>query len=403
MSALGSITESASGHRVDLYALQRLTWEILPERKRLTACCQMRARNADSISIQRVHSDYGSSVDFGGVVACGSGWTCPKCAPKIARERGREITTALRQHQENGGQVLFVTLTFPHGREDVLQDQVAGITASRRRTRSGRWWKDIRDDLSMVGYISALEFTHSERNGWHPHLHELWLIGEGVSLEGVKRRIYDKWRAACLAEGLGEPSFEHGVDIRLVADDVEALARYPLFGSDLDRAARELTSSHTKVGRRSDSRTPWDLLLAASGGDQRARMLWREFARTVKGRASLVWSRGLKAAFGIGEASDEEVLDAAIEEEQREADHIADINGEDWANVCKFRARSNLLRWADAFGSVGVELVTSLLAELEADWYRLYGSIRQGCPMPADIEPERARRLLGRFSHRLAA
>lgn len=54
----------------------------------------------------------------------------------------------------------------------------------------------------------------------------------------------------------------------------------------------------------------WDLLKMSmlEGGEQFGK-LFQEFAISFKGRRQLVWSRGLKAMFGIGERTDEELAE----------------------------------------------------------------------------------------------
>jgi len=399
MGRLGSNTESASAPEIDRYGLQRVTWSMLPERPRLRACCTRLARsnegeNGDrTVKIQRVTHDSGQETyGFSGLMRCGSGWTCPICAPQIAAERAKEIAHAMRQHRESGGEILFVTKTFPHGMDGVLSDQIAGLTSARRRTRSGRWWQQTRELIELVGYIGALEFTWSERNGWHPHLHEIWFVKAGVDLPALKRRVHERWVQACEKECLGTPSFEHGVNIKFVDDDAEALARYPLFGSDLDRAAKELTHSHTKQGRSSDSVTPWDLLIAAYDGDKRAGWLWREFARAVKGRASLNWSRGLKDHFGIDEISDDEL--AAEQEQANEGvETVVEVSLKDWNRITFHRARQALIQYVKCFGADGAELVLELLREKDRKWLAEMHRKRMSPDAPPGHEILRQRRV----------
>lgn len=360
MSLLGNTTESASHelralrHRIGPYALQEVTWKLLPDRPRLTACCRITGKGKKP-SIVRHHGHGGSVVSIGGLARCGSVWTCPVCAKAASRRRSGEISNAIQQHHDLGGLVFFVTETFSHGREDVLADQVQKQAAAARRMRSGARWQRFKKRYGIVGQIKALEVTHSERNGWHPHHHEIFFCGPDADPEAFLDELYEMWAAACERENLGKPSREHGVNLRVVDPaDKDAISRYPVFGADLDRASYELASGSTKSGKGSDSRTPWDLLLHAATGDKRAAWLWKEFVDAFWGRASLFWSRGLKAHFGIDDISDADAAIEEAEEQESESDTICDLAGWQFILLRKYKAFDTVCRLADVFGSSAV-------------------------------------------------
>ena len=64
---------------------------------------------------------------YHGLMACGSVWTCPVCAAKIAERRRLELKQAIEAAKVKGFGVYFVTLTIPHGVGDDLHQLLANL------------------------------------------------------------------------------------------------------------------------------------------------------------------------------------------------------------------------------------------------------------------------------------
>ena len=107
-----------------------------------------------------------------GLQTCGSVWTCPVCAAKIAERRRVELLDAMEMHKAQGGAVSLLTLTTPHQRGDNL----AVLLAQQGKALVG-FLKDravvaVFAEMGWIGQVRALEVTHGRRsdrnNGWHP-------------------------------------------------------------------------------------------------------------------------------------------------------------------------------------------------------------------------------------------
>jgi hypothetical protein len=69
-----------------------------------------------------------------------------------------------------------------------------------------------------------------------------------------------------------------------------------------------MTRADTKDGRWFGSRAPFRILADfIATGDAQDLAIWREYEQASHGRHFLHWSPGLKAHFGIGERTDEEI------------------------------------------------------------------------------------------------
>lgn len=291
-------------------------------------------------------------ASFHKVAVCGSVWTCPICSRRINLGRQREIAAAydlfvgakaqLRPGVRNGDAML-VTLTLRHGVGDDLETLLDGLKLADRTAQKSYGYKrlvgykrtvnkvrvSVPSEVAYVGRISATELTHG-KNGWHPHLHQLWFFDRRLGADEVERiraDLFAAWRAACVKVGLPAPlEFSKGgralgVDVRRALSVEEYLTK---FAHERQWAPeRELASQHSKKGRA--GRTAFQLLADYAQGDREAGALFRTFAGATLGRHQLQWSRGLLER--LRELGYDEVL-ASDEELAAGRDEGASLLGE---------------------------------------------------------------------------
>ena len=310
------VVRSPAEKRVLRYERKAAAVAVLGKRHRVAACHTHPTKGASSVD---VWAKLGAALPghFQGLQTCALPWLCSVCAPKIAERRAGEIEAAMTVCKAQGGQVLMPTFTVPHGRKDPLTDTLDLIKKALRSMGMSRRYKQMQQQLGVVGRIIATEITHGEANGWHPHFHELWFFERpGVDLVQLELELYRMWRNACLKFGLGEPSRKHGV----VVQDGSRAAQYVAKMSDKEwTLADEIAKASSKSGRKG-SRSAWQLLdcmvdpLASQAHQKRAAALFREYAEATKGRRQLVWSPGLKKRYAIVDLNDEELC-AQVDED----------------------------------------------------------------------------------------
>lgn len=317
-----------------------------PKFKRFQACSEAPAPRAKFVSINRK----GDHAWFGGLVRCSMPWICPVCAPRIAEGRRDDLQAAIDNTIRKERGVILVTLTFPHGAGDVLQDILDRFSKAQRYFKSGRAAADRRKRLGFFGEVRTLEVTHGA-NGWHPHAHSLWFTEQKLSqeqIEALTDELYQDWRRSCLKAGLPEPSRERGVDVRNARYAGEYVAKWGF--------AAELASHTSKRGKLA-GRTPWQLLADATDGDRYAAWLWREFALGFHGKRQLFWSRGLRDRLAMApELTEQQILDL----EDARAHQVMTLDLDTWYVIRKARAQECVL-----------ELAVSDLRELYAYLNRL--------------------------------
>jgi hypothetical protein len=242
-----------------------------------------------------------------GIARCGSPWACPVCSPVVRERRAVEIDPALSGHLDVGGGAEFTTFTLQHHVGDSLASRLDVVSQSQRLVLTGEPWRRRKHRLGFLGGIKAVEVTYSERNGWHPHSHAVWLFERPLSaVERIELRAWllGRWRSIAARRGLGIVSARHGVDVQPVTSAGD-LAGYLTKVEGGWGAALELTRSDLK--RSAHGMTPLDLLrMLVETGEAKWAARWCEYERATFGKRAIVWSPGLRARLtGVeDEASD---------------------------------------------------------------------------------------------------
>ena len=333
-NSIDGLTDISQDNRADNFRLRDVASTILHDQR----ICKCGKKPTSSKVKVLKHVDTGKA-HFSGLQTCGSVWSCPSCSSKISERRRLEISTAVDAWIAKGGEVLLVTLTFPHSRDDKLKDLLLKQSeASKKFKGRSAYSKHLRSLYGIKGTIRSLETTHSDANGWHPHLHELWFVDRGFSIVNLRKYVYSAWASACIDSGLERPSIANGVDIR--SGDFAA-AYVAKWGLDY-----EIAKAHIKKGKAKTSKTPFQFLDEYAQGNRVAGALFREYAQAFKGKRQLFWSRGLKAFFNIEQKSDKELLEEQIEE----AKEIITIHYADWLNVVKHKSQAYILSLAELRG-----------------------------------------------------
>lgn len=332
--------------RVQRFILQAVARKFLPK-SRTDKCLRLRQKGKQ-VEVWKSHEF--KTASFSGLQTCGSVWACPVCAAKIAERRRGEIIAAMAAHKAAGGSVTMLTLTCPHQRTDNLADLLGKQAKALNSFWNDRHVKAVSKSMGIIGQIRALEVTHGRlspsSNGWHPHYHVLQFGGLGVDyaplewlqMADCEELFYQRWAAACVRAGLGEPSRAHGLKL----DDGSKAAKYVSKWGLED----EMTKGHTKKALHGE--TPFDFLRAylADSTDKQAGALFKEFAETFKGKRQLHWSKGLKKRYAIGEFSDDE-LSSQMEDEAR---LLGQITLPQWCDVLAVDGQGVVLQLAASGG-----------------------------------------------------
>jgi hypothetical protein len=277
------------------------------------------------------HSPELQRAFYKNLFTCGSVWLCTACSARVTERRAAELLQAVTIWTQERGFVAMVTYTLQHQQNDRLETLVSAVRDTHRRLKMGAPSQRFRERFGWHGSITALEVTYGA-NGWHPHLHELVFFnpvsaGTWKAFPDVAK---ERWLNALQASGR-DASWQHGLNVRDAQTDVyDYLAKYGKLPKKtrwtLDR---ELAKSAVKKAH-GDGATPWQLLTAYGDGDQRAGVLFQEYARVFKGRNQLTWSRGLRDELGLGNEDSDEAVAAEL---PPEVHLLAELNPVQWRKL----------------------------------------------------------------------
>lgn len=365
-ATLDNTTKSASA-RVD-----ESTGELLPEHDptlkwqlqavarlalvnhRIHVC--MRHLRSDKREVQVRRSEKSSRPYYAGLMACGSVWTCPVCAPKIQAVRALEVRSAIDQWTAQGGSVVLLTQTVPHSRHDVLEVLLGRFTDALRRFKGRRAYTRASERFGISGSIRALEVTHGA-HGWHPHAHTILFV-EGLHDQGavhlrreMKAELFKLWESAAVAAGFDQQLSPDAFDVQ----DASKVKNYVTkLGTEYQWSAEhELVKAHSKRGS-SHSLTPFDMLrrYLEAPDDGRLLALFAEYAYTFHGKRQLVWSDGLKKRLLGTEGLTDEQVAASIGESD---EVLARIPFTDWKLIRRHNLQGHVLQVVNLYGAVGLQ------------------------------------------------
>ena len=369
--ALGTITKSCSNlatqglQRTDAHtkakeyrkmtiALKERAGELLyspKELKQNRVCGCGKHRIDKELPVGVTYNQKTGLAGYDNLQYCGSVWTCPDCSYKISQERKTELAEAMKSCRSKGLQVLMLTLTVPHYAGDDLRQLLKKMSSAKHAFWTNRNSREyIAQQFPLLGHITATEVKYSDRNGFHPHYHILCFTEQNFKQEDIdliQAELYEFWAEKCVKQGLGKPSKQHGLHIKIGSND-DVLADYVSKWG----LASEMTQAHQKIGKKNkESLTMWEVLelstMEASTNDKYGH-IFKSYAKAFKGRAQLFWSKGLKDLLIKALTKEEEEEKARIEAEEYaqfldDNPLIFSLHSKDWWSVCYHKKRAELL------------------------------------------------------------
>ena len=298
--------------------------------------CSRAIKDGDAVRI--VRSGSSGHAAYHNLLTCGNVWLCPVCRAKIQARRGEEIAKAVDWAYGHGYKVIMITYTQPHHLGQPLAALIGGHCAAMRKFKSGRWYQGFKAAAGVVGSIRCAEVTYSAVNGWHWHSHELLICDAHFKVSDMVLALKARWVDSCERAGLYIPDkgamMSYGLD---VMDNCHASDYLTKLGKNWG-VDKEIAKSSRKKGAGCD---PFAVLQLPNGD-----RLFAEYALATAGRAQLVWSRGLKAAVGVANVTDEQLADSTDDI----TSVIAEVSRKAWEHVLDEGAEAVLLHVATVGG-----------------------------------------------------
>ena len=287
-----------------------------------------------------------TGYSFGGLATCDNP-NCVRCSRKRAYKRARRIQSSIQGATLAEKQAYFVTLTMK--RSDDIAAQIK---------RMKKAWKAVQNKLDKVikkkykgtyATARAMDITfkltgYGSHAPYNLHLHCVIIIDVpeyGPEDEDLSSMIKKIW---CNSTGQSD---EKGQDIARVKSP-EKLARYCAKMAGL---AMELSSPHTKKGKKKNSLSLPQLMEKGIEGNQYAIKIYKKFLVAMKGMKTLSFSKNW----------DNYSLEEPEKEEEEEGKPIVTIP-RFWWHIVKYH-----------MDDIGIKLWKSIYIENEEDLTEFHG------------------------------
>ncbi|MDP1595175.1 MAG: protein rep [Gallionella sp.] len=322
---------------------------------RVCDCLRNSVSGADGVGVSGTSQS--DLARFTGLQTCGSVWHCPVCSARVSEFRRRQIREMVDVWQKSGKGVIFITNTIRHDFDDDLRLMLSNLLdLVWNRYINHRTYKNLRSDLGYIGRVRSVEVTYGS-NGWHPHIHEIWLIDRVLSaaeLKTIQKKLYMVWNTTLFNAGMSPVTLARGVTVQNGSNASDYIAK---FGQDPKwDIGRELTSGHSKKSS-GKGRTPFDLLRDSVRGDLNASRLFKEYAIAFAGKRQLYYSTGLKDFFQLEDKTDDEIASSV----DFDTVQLAHIDSDSWRLILLYGSRPTVLIIARTGGASAVsEYINSL-------------------------------------------
>lgn len=256
-------------------------------------CHARRTYLADNITIKLNQNVISSEASIGNVQTCGSVWSCPICATRIAVQKGKLVQKALRYATENNQVPIMIALTASHAIHTPLKEFKAKFKAAWKMFSSHRRWRKFKKTYGLKHWIANREITYG-RNGWHYHMH-LLLFMDAVSLKyaaddiKLEETLTELWIHCLAHHGLGAVG---KYALKVSASEKVGVEYLTKIGLTEDAKTGDLQYEMTASSSKKSGYTIWDILRHASYGDKASEALYIEFVQTMFGDSFLSFSKG---------------------------------------------------------------------------------------------------------------
>ncbi len=320
----------------------------------------MRHIRTDRREVQ-VRKSEQSRAYYAGLMACGSVWHCPVCAPKIQAVRALEVRAAIDAWTAQGGTVVLVTQTVQHERKDVLELLLERFTLALRKFKGCKGYTAARGLYGISGSIRALEVTDGG-NGWHPHAHTILFLDGPTHLGKLRVELFRLWNSAATRAGFEKQPSPKAFTVQ---DASKVKVYITKMGTEYTwNAEHELVRAHSKSGS-SQSMTPFDMLRAYLAEPDDGPLLARfaEYAYCFHGKRQLVWSNGLKKRLlGTEGQTDQQVADSIGELDPV----LAYITLSEWKTIRRHNLQGQVLEVVGDYGRAGLDHFLSEFAPVKS-------------------------------------
>ena len=324
-----------------------------------------------------------------GARMCHNAWACPVCSAFVMARYATRIAAAIDALKKEYVPIM-ITYTIFHSKNDSCQQAFDLLFGTWKRyqggCRSGGVYSNFLRDCEIKHYVRCAEVTFTE-NGWHPHLHVLYFVPKSkLHIAAAKEMaLREAWKSFEMKEMERISSYTK-YDAFKISKELHGETAAGVYLSKDEKgnpvimkssdyvcgwgADKELTGNYLKEATCKTSRTPHQLIMQASDGDQMAIQLYLEFAKYVvkHKRRRVDFSRtGLNAIITnyMNSEGYKEVIKkkrTQLQEEGAAWQTVIWFSNDDWYEICQNDLPLVFMMLCFAKYQNGFELIAELLA-----------------------------------------
>jgi hypothetical protein len=302
-----------------------------------------------------------SGASFSGLMRCKNKFYCPVCAPIELIDKCSDLSNITENFLSNPGHsILMVTSTVRHNKKHTLKESFDAVTTSNGRIKSSSFRTKLINKFGFFSSVQAKECTYSDKNGWHPHLHEIWYFKKDLTISEIKelKELLHIQQNKVLAKMGFDSSVERGIDISFTINQGNSVKKFNTSTADMSQFSdqdkinssaivadyvakfdKELTFEFTKI-QRQDNLSFFGLLhMYSDTRSKKYAKLIIEFLNVFHGKARLFIPPQMKEYLSVEES------DVVKESEQRPA--IYTFTRKQWLQICFKKKRQEIIQIAN--------------------------------------------------------
>ncbi len=259
--------------------------------------------NSQNIRIAKTQQN---NFNYTGLSSCSMVWRCPVCSLKILSGRNKQINHLLTHHIKKGYSIGFLTLTMRHKKSDSLEYTFNKLNGIYRKIRQHKEFRNLTKNNLFLGQIKSLEITYTNKNGWHPHIHVLYLYktNDNVLITRFQKSIISKWAKL--------------TNSQVKRQDQSIIKNLNEVGQYITKfdVSKELTGDFSKTSK---GIKPFQMLAAMANNqivlgtktlkesNKLLTSLWVEYITTTKGKHRISISPEINYAYKLEEKTDDQL------------------------------------------------------------------------------------------------
>lgn len=311
--------------------------------QRRPAVCLCGYARGSEIGVHLVRRNGADAASVTGIYRCGSGESCPFCAPHVAALRAKRYRLVHEAVAARSGRMLTLTLTLAHDPGDSLEGLLKALKAASTGARSGgNWNRKIRRALNSAGVLVDAHVRWSRNGGWHPHLHLTiaCLTDDEDAISTAADLLIERYVALLARLGFRAGADQQSAFI-LRNDPTEGGYAYPAFHHRPAEVEGDLRASMDD----DTSLSPFDIARLAAAGNAEMERLFIEFSRAMHGTKCAVITAPMARTLGIEPDADTPGLD--------DATRLGTIPSRVWAGLLNENLQATFLSNVVTFGRQG--------------------------------------------------